>query len=391
MKHGLFIFLLLLGIGGKAQDELLRKLTSEVPDCELLDQNAMQLIPSYVEEGKMDSALAAYAYWDKHCPNYYVLSFRLLLAIKYDSLASLNDLLQDLEFIDWYAGRHFLDGRPFDKPETRYTEPDLPWYERQMSPAERTYWNFIRGQAEMESRRLNKGAWPYLMARFLAHDEQPLFEALEKEQIQVPVTMHRNYKDMEREEMNKPRAEAGVYGVAWLPQGNLATLGIHPGAGLRVGFSKNLWRAMLNLNFNFLRSANAYRVLQADTPFTTSYFLGSYVGGEFGRVLYYSQKHEWAAHVGVAYHGIQATENTAPEEEASNAIHLNSLDLNAGLEYRYYYSKTSFFGLGAVYHYNTFSNEIDNSLDGNSISLRLIWGFSSGTSSYTGSNNFGLR
>jgi hypothetical protein len=392
-KSLILLFFSLLNVQLVAQDEVLRKLTQEVPDCEVLNHNAFKLIPAYYARQQPDSVLMVFERWDAHCPNYYVLSFKVLLAIEHDSLNTLNDLLGDLEFFNWYSGFHDLSGTDEEElsTESPYSSPYSYYQRLAAAQPQKGYWQLIAKRANAQANRLNKGTWAYMVASFLAHNEEPLFSALEQNDSHLPMQMRTSYKNEEEEQRKAGKVEAGVYLNYWVPQQNLSLVGNHPGAGFKVGYSQNGWRGMGTMHFNFLRSANPYTVQDGDSTLTTDHFLGVYVGAEFGRILYYSKHHELSVNLGLAYHGIEAAENTAGEGETSNALYLNSHDWSAGLEYRYFYNAHGYVGIQALYHVNAFDNKLNDQFFGNSYSLRLCWGFASRSDGRMGKANLGIR
>lgn len=393
MRKILILFCLVLQVTAFAQDDMLRKLTQETPDCDAINHNAFTLIPEYYAKNQADSALLAFAYWDEHCPNYYVLSLKLLLAIENDTLNALNGLVADLDFLNWYAGWHNLSSSevrtaqfssPYSKPNTYYTGLAA----RQ---PQKGYWQLIAKRAQIQTTRLNKGTWQYMLACFLAHNEVPLVEALEDDDSHLPMEMREAYKEENVEQRDAGKVEAALYLNYWIPQQNLAILGNHPGAGFKLGYSEHLWRVSGVLNINFVRSSAEYSVKDEDSIYTSDHFMGVLAGIELGRTLYYGNRDELGVTLGAAYHGIEALANSAPEGESSNAVYMNSYDLNAGVEYRRFYNEGAYVGLQALYHFHSFDNRLNDQLFGNSISLRLIWGFAGRSDGKAGKTNLGIR
>jgi hypothetical protein len=386
----LFVGLSFFTIAQTGDDEWLDLLRKEQIDCDDINANSMRQLPDLLMKEKLDSASLVYRQWDARCPNYYVLTLRTLWAIQYDSVNAVTGLLTDLGFIGWYDEQHNLSYRSNAQKKEFEEGKALSNRYRSYSKNELKYWSYIKLKAERLSKRYDSNSFRYVMARFLAHDVEPLYQMLKEENVSiVPKAMVQNYLTLKEERINIERSEFGLYANLWLPTGNLNQLGAHPGLGFFLGGSKNRFRYIARFNFNFLEAANTYSVLQADTLVETDRFVGYYVGLEVDYIFYSRTHHEWSLGAGVGYSGIEAVENTAFEDEQSNAVVLNSLDLSLGFEYRYYSKKYSYVGVGVRYSANNYNNRIDNAMQGNTVNLRLIFGFASGDGYRY--NNLGLR
>ncbi len=360
-------------------------------DCEHINERNLKLWPALIAENKEDSALAVFQTWDAACPNFYVLSLKTLYSIEFDSLASIQDLLYDLEFIAWYSNRHQL---PYtnDKGVRKTSASALYLYRNGQSREESAFWNALKTKALQVAQTKNEGTFSYNMALFLAHREKPLFKSLQKADfVTTPTVLIQNYTEMKKARAREFRGEGALFLSTWIPQGNIEALGIHPGVGLQAGVSENYWRATGSITVHFLPAPQTYKVLQADTLVTTERFVHFSFLANGSRVLLRNERHELSVGIGVGYSGIEAVANSLPDEdEESNAVILSSVDASVGFEYRFYYRRSAYVGLGASYHVNDFKNNINNTLSGNTIGVRLLFGISQGNEDYS-LNAFGLR
>ena len=126
----------------------------------------------------------------------------------------------------------------------------------------------------------------------------------------------------------------------------------------------------------FVSSPHYYKVYSQNTVMTTRHFVGGYVGIDIGREMWRRGKSEFDVVGGIGYDGFEAIQEDV--DAGINSKSINSLNINIGVGYRYYYKKSGpYLSLQPRLNTVNYANKGGSDLSGNTISIRLIWGFSS--------------
>lgn len=158
----------------------------------------------------------------------------------------------------------------------------------------------------------------------------------------------------------------------WIPQGHSRLfLGIHPSLGLMVDgwYGNFVFDAVLE--FRFLNAAHEYTVLYQGVPETTKGYFGGLIGAQFGYAFLNSENTSAYAFGGLGLDGFDAIDQDTQHEDA---VSINVLNKNLGLGVRRSFKNIGFFGVEILYNFIHYHNPGGTPLDGNSVSLRFLFG-----------------
>jgi hypothetical protein len=185
-------------------------------------------------------------------------------------------------------------------------------------------------------------------------------------------------------------ASIGVVTGVWVPTGNLSLLGPHPYFGFLLGGRARKFSVEANVNFRFLGSAHQYTVVEKQQTYNTSYYLGGYIGADGMYELLKKHRHGFELLGGIAWDGMDALESDSKKDDAPTKS-FNSLNINAGLGYRLYFTRryragniwwgsrqpeyrTTYLAIQAKYNFINYSNDGGTPMNGNGLTFGIIFG-----------------
>jgi len=369
MRATLIIFCCALSIAAWCQDppSLENLMKRRVVDCRDIVFNCQTLIPRYAQQQSTDSVWLTLQYWvDKCGESERTLRMEILLNLKEKTFYEehyKNDLLDLL-----MTYRNMMDTRsevPDDDPEAAEFIKNIQKYDA-----------FTADYARALAKENDPHTLEYLLCEFYSNNFDPLLKALRDKKI--PGTfLQAKYNETVNKAKTASEGNVALIGEWWIPTQNATVLGQHPGLGVQVGIKKNKFMVDLTAIIRFINSPHEYKVFSQNTVQTTRHFLGGYVGVEVGREMWRKGKSELDVVGGIGYDGFEAIAEDVDAGIGSKS--LNSLNINLGVGYRYYYKKDSGQYLSLQPRINTvnYANKRGSDLSGNIISIRLIWGFSS--------------
>lgn len=162
---------------------------------------------------------------------------------------------------------------------------------------------------------------------------------------------------------------------AWIPNGDIALLGTHPYINVHMGGRGRKFMAGITVGAKFIKSPNHYSVLRKDSLHSSNSFVGYYAGFDMGYSLMETNKSEFDVIGGIGYDGLTtlSIEHDDDTKDISQTIH--SLNLNAGLGYKYWFKGGGFIGLDAKYNFLFYNNKGGTSLSGNVLTVGVTLGF----------------
>ena len=343
-----------------------------VPECVEKLYKAQRSLPAYYEAGKKDSIKAMLLELESGCePATSTYPVEVILRISEDrfSTNTTDELLQNL--ITYKEDQDFITENKEQVLKPGYYDYYPDWGEVTL-----TYYQFVQKMATDVLTQQNLKPLERDLLRFYAGEYDQLLSELRKD----------NYSGNPLQEVYNRRIASSIQdeGLSfaiftgyWMPTENLADLGNHPEIGLQGGYFKGKMKYGLMLSARFLKTPDDYRVRQNDSNYVTDKFNAILVGAEIGRALYKGARNELDLNLGIAYDGITVV--AGDEEEGIDPVMVESINLNLGLEYRFYYNLKNYLALDARYHFLNYQNNINNDLTGNALTVRLAWGF---TTSY---------
>lgn len=343
-----------------------------VPECVEKLYNAQKHIPAYYEKGHIDSIEAIISERRNSCGEevsfYYVEN---ILSISKDSFA-VEDPEKLLEALISYRTELAV---ALYHQKILVEEANFNYYP-DWREVRNNYYHFIQRWAENVLTQQNLEPLERDLLRFYAGEYDQLLDELRKDNYSGN-PLQQEYKQLVASQIQDEGLSCAIFTGYWMPTENLADLGNHPEIGMQGGYFNGKMKYGLILSARFLKAPQDYRVRQNDSNYVTDDFNAILIGAEIGRALYKSARNELDLNLGIAYDGLTVV--SGDEEEGIDPVMVESINLNLGLEYRFYYNLKNYLALDARYHFLNYQNNINNDLTGNALTVRLAWGF---TTSY---------
>ncbi len=165
----------------------------------------------------------------------------------------------------------------------------------------------------------------------------------------------------------------GFYSGAWLPTGRLSLLGVHPYAGVQLGFANRKLMLSLSVAARFLKSANSYTTLKDGTLQVSRHYNAGYFGLDGSYNLYKKDRHEWDFEAGAGGEAILVYSERRPGDKNKTTHSLYSPNINIGMGYKYWF-KGAYIGLDFKYHILFFDNKNATDFTGNAFTIGLCFG-----------------
>ena len=167
----------------------------------------------------------------------------------------------------------------------------------------------------------------------------------------------------------------GAIGIgSWAPRGHLAVIGAHPELYVEIGRRTRLDQVNLTVAYRFNDASQPYLILRHGVLLPQTHYDGYYVGLEYNRYLVHTLHFELGTITGL---GWDAFDISMDANETSNPLYplvLRSLNGNAGLRLKGYFSGRGYFGLIGKYNFMHYYNKGGTPLDGNALSIDFIVG-----------------
>jgi hypothetical protein len=357
-----FILLTHCGIGQTSIDK-----TNPNPLISFMDvyYNLSFLVPEYYEKNEIDSIYIVLDYMDE---NFFKTttstSIRILLAIEKDSF---TEGLYDSTIIERLVNYHDI---PHNfKHENINTSPDYendPFNKREF---------FLFTQNLAEKILANKTNLNNIESFFLDYYSgvSISLKVLEKEEFNGSMIQYYYQDELKKHQRNGFVLFEFNSGI-WIPQSNLSILGVHPYLGIGLGGTFKSFFFDFVFNYRFVGSPNYYEVEFRDSIWNTNTYSGIYLGLDFGYQLFAKNKNSFDIIGGIAFEEFVTINVTYPENPVRDVYRLNSLNLNIGLAYKYYFNPRRFLGIDVKYNFVNFKNPGGTDLSGNIITISLKFG-----------------
>ena len=371
MKAPLPIFLLLLA-GSTCFCQTVQKRHTGKISCEDLFKQYAMALPRLYERKDFDSIQYLTEQREQHCdPEPDIFCIRLLLAIERNTFT--KDQLAGMalyDILDDYAGyeRQFLKGRGrLGYYSTRYF--DATRYDKNIFSTTTAWARQLLGSGRTDS-----------MESFLCH----VFAG----DVRHPGAAIRQ-DNGNQATLNGLMAESAILrrngaainyamGIgAWIPNGRLATLGVHPAVTLPViGLRNKLNQLDWVCSLRFLRSANDYTVLRGGNLYTRHYFLGGYIGFDYTRYFIHSFHFESGIIAGAGYDAFDIDADSEYYHDHNNLKpqEIKSFNANLGLRCNYFFNPAFYIGAAAKYNVINYCNPGGTSMDGDAVSIDFYAG-----------------
>ena len=326
-----------------------RKLT-----CSDIYFNATYLIPHFYNKGAIDSAQAVIHYWEKECGQYELsIRCKILLAIRNHSFSE-----------DLYDST-IINALLFYK-QSRLTNELYEYYKSDLDT-----FTVEKSKQLLSNKDLTEVEKFFL--RFYSNDFENTFGMLQGENFNGTKIQQYYLKEI-KQNKNYVSIHGDILMGAWIPLGNLQTVGSHPYLGFRLGIKYRRLYTDLAFGFKFIKSPNTYQVYKNDSLYNTDYFIGGYFALDLGYELFSVKNSHFDLIGGVGYDGFTALEVDYPDTDDDLTKSINSLNLNIGVAYKYYMNPYNYFGVEGKYNFVDYKNPKGTDLTGDVITINLIYG-----------------
>jgi hypothetical protein len=351
------LLLLLTCLTSTAQVVNLDHLMTRRPvDCTDIVYNSKILAPHYYFTGKDDSIKLILDYWEQRCGiSEETQRARTLLFLKEYKSIGKNEHLLD------YMLQYKAHVR--SRNQTRILYPDSIGDE---------YDNFTTTIASEAQTNFDSMSIEYLVCEFYKNNFSPFLNALKQGQFSGTF-LQQSFAEMRNRLEQSNSSHVALVLEYWIPFENLKTLGNHPGIGLQFGFKFNKLSLDMAMIGRFVDSKNYYSVFDHDSMYHTNSYSGAYLGLDAGYTVIKKKQSEFNILGGISRDEFLVVDEN--KKTGQEKIHVGSLNLNAGLGYRYYYSPLRrYIGIQGKFNVLNYNTKGGTDLSGNAITVRLVAG-----------------
>lgn len=172
------------------------------------------------------------------------------------------------------------------------------------------------------------------------------------------------------------RINMALFTGLWIPMGNKSILGNHPKLGFIMGLGSKKLSLDVVMNMRYFNSPNYFQIEKFDSIYTTNSFLGGLFAIQLNGQLFHSQKTQILLSAGVGFEGFSSEEIQDPKDpDETIGLGINSTNMNFGLIFRRYINYITYWGIECRYNIVDYENVNGSDLSGNSMSIRLVYGF----------------
>lgn len=370
MKNVLLLATFLISLFANAQTNIDKELLAQTPNCENVAYNSSRLIDRYFERKNYDSIRVVSNRWEEFCGLTEPL-FRLKVLQQIQKKAFSEEWMNKeylLNFVFQYQDR--LEYSKEQNSKQIYEGYKISFgYISLNSPFDDL--TVVWANSLLENVNLN----PIERAFCLLYSNQTdAFWTMLKDKQVLGTKLQDGYAELVRKTNKKSETNLGIISGVFLPNGNLAqVIGAKALFGIQAGTKINKVQYDLSIIFKAGSPKQEYEVLYYDVLTKTNEFTGGYIGLDLAYQLSNNFKREFDAIGGIGYDFMHAI--IADTEKNTEAKTFHSLNLNAGIGYRFYLKKMSYIGIQAKYNFINFNNIQGTDLSGDYISLILSYNF----------------
>jgi hypothetical protein len=368
--HWIIIF---TALNIQAQDHLDSLMTRRVPTCHDMALNGMNLMEEYYKKNRYDSVNQVLDYWEAKCGmSEPLMRMKILMAIQENRFS--ESLYNQMIMHDLMV---FMN-HPVDTPNQTH----LNKQQKLIVQTVHNYHTFTKTVAQQLLPQQQPKTLEYFFCALYADQIDAPFEALK--QLDKPSRLQTYYETAINQYRFLPDLYTTISTGFWLPQQKAQLLGNHPYFGFGMGWQKRKMRYLLSIAFRFRDTRNAYQTLYKGNLVTTNHFFGGYFGADVERTLLRKQKHQLEFLGGIAWDGFDAIKTEEQSANKEDGKSINSVNVNFGLGYKYFYNKISFLGFNTKYNFVNYKNTGGTDLSGNTVTIGLTLGFLWNESKQTG-------
>ncbi|HNP20624.1 MAG TPA: hypothetical protein PKM63_20490 [Panacibacter sp.] len=334
-------------------------MTRARPSCNDVFANAMEVLPRLYREKSFDSMYLAIGIWKDACPAAAEIQVcYMLLAMEQGTftLAQLDS--SSFDNLRWYS----TDFEFNQRYPTAYLQKQKAGF-----------YHFCSTWAKLllEDKKLDTNE--QLICKVLTGEIKNPEGEIKKNSSQYPELMAL----LKKQEDIRQKEVRGTYGLmtgAWIPTGNLALLGVHPSVGGQFGIRNQHHEFDLTLQFRFAKSKDTYTVKRNGSYYDRDAYFGGYIGLDYSYYFFSKAKFEAGFAGGLAYDGFDIS-GSQNDYEYLKPLSIGSFNANGGLRMNVYVNRDLYIGLQGKYHWINYANPGGTNLNGDAITIDLIFGF----------------
>lgn len=351
-------------------------------NCDDVKYNASVLIPQFVREGELETAMEAHQFWTNNCAasEMSILVGYMLNLLQDGKMDNVTDqelivtlLNSDLGLQEEHSGSYYFYNQ---------TEENIPLVSR------KRFIDFLTEQAfKFQDEQFPEGSKEDIFLQFIKEDRIDATHDLrvnrEKNESFQSIYNERA-TDLLSRQVGLMTLRSGV----WVPQGNASVLGLNPVIGFSLGgtFRKMDMLSVVLEGRIGASISDSLSIMYKDSLITTDYVSGLYVGFEYDKRLLSSRnfRHRFGLTLGLGYDHVNVIPeylrgvddgNTDDEVNTKPRKYLPSINANVGLSYSYRLTMGSYLGWNARFNYHNYNNKGGDSLTGTSINANVVIGF----------------
>ncbi len=344
-------------------------MTEKSPNCVDIAYNCKRLIEEYFNSNKLDSVGIILKYWESRCGiNEPIIRCKILLAISlnefdesiYDSTIINNIIRYEKKLLNIVTSSTYRYSYNYFGNNSRYAMFD----------------KFTEEIAGKLLKKQKENSIEYLFCKLYSGISNSIFIELQKDNNYDNTNLKNYYMNEVNKLINIAEFQWALFGGIWIPFENLEIIGNHPIIGFDIGVKHRKMTYDISMYVKFSESLNDYTFLLDDSLMSDNYFSGSYIGIELEREILRIGNNELSIVGGVAYDGFETvkvnTNDIEPTNNRGNTI--SSLNLSAGLSYRYHLKYEKYIGLKTRYNFIDYKNYGGTDLSGNTVIIALTFG-----------------
>jgi hypothetical protein len=341
------------------------------PTCPNIMFNSTRLLPVYYARNNPDTIQYILRYWENECGlSEPLMRAKLLFSIWGDSLseASYND-----DVIDYLL--MYMKNRRESTRATHYIPPD---------PVADSFDIFTEMFAREILRKKPCTEIDSFFTGFYVNTTVHPFRCL-KDSFFIGTLLRYAYNSEVKKIREQPDGHLAIEAGSWIPMGAVSVLGPHPLLGIQGGYKLHHMIFNASVHFKFLNAPDTFHVEYKDSAWITKHVFGNFFGIDVGYQLFHTNQHELYLTAGLAYDGLELLNvDLTPDNPNDRKItrNIGSMNINAGITYRYYTSRRSFLGLEGKYNFVDYKNKGGTNLAGNTITLAIVYSFTGNKNKY---------
>jgi hypothetical protein len=386
MKKLLSLFLFVIGCTTAqelwAQSGMDTLMKEPAVNCDDVKYNASVLIPQFLREGELESAMEAHQFWTNNCAasemsNLVGYMLNLLQDGKMDNVTDqeliVTLLNSDLGLQEEHSGSYYFYNQ---------TEENIPLVSR------KRFIDFLTEQAfKFQDTQFPEGSKEDIFLKFIKEDRIDATHDLRVNR-ENNESFQSIYNERATDLLSRQVGLMTLRSGVWVPQGNASVLGLNPVIGFSLGgtFRKMDMLSVVLEGRIGASISDSLNIMYKDSLITTDYVSGLYVGFEYDKRLLSSKnfRHRLGLTLGLGYDHVNVIPeylrgvddgNTEDEVDINPRKYLPSINVNVGLSYSYRMTMGSYLGWNARFNYHNYNNKGGDNLTGTSINANVVIGF----------------